>query len=292
MVTWFDTGSGGLLTVLYDAATRRYTGALAVAGRGDGGHVWLRDGHVVAARADGQPSTVAAVVAVGAADAATVAHVGRNREEAAPAAVAAVVEELTLEALDLLVALAEGSVRELADDQPSLDNCISIPVQHLAGALEGHRARRRVRGLARRGQWTLADPGADVTLSADEWSVLQTMARPVDATEAAAASGREFADVSTLLRGLLERGIVERTSGATGTPPAPRPSAAPSDQQRPPVRSAAPAAPQAPSQRSDTAPRPAAPSLATSAVRAGSTSSGQGSRASALRRLIGAVRSG
>jgi hypothetical protein len=308
MVTWFDQDTGGLLEVLRGAATERFTGALAVAGRGGGGHVWCRDGLVVAARTDEQPTLSAALVATGTADGTTVAELGRAGARALehPAmtpAVAAVAEELGLEAIARLVALPEGSVRGMPEDQPSLP-LLSLTVQELVAGLEARRARRQVQELGRRGHWTATGAGGGgggVQLDASQWQLVVAMTRSSSASDLAARTGRDFGEVNGALRRLEEAGHVRRETGAAAPPPPAAPAANPRPSQAAGLRGAAP-------RRTTTSPPPATPSSgavpssgagAPGAVPAGAvpTTVGGGpeaapNRANALRRLIGAVRAG
>jgi hypothetical protein len=294
-----------LRQVLQDAATSRLTGSLTINGRGDGGQVWFSDGRVAYARTDEQPPLDRILHQVGA-----VADDGLSRLHAsvdmAPAlrpdispAVEAVVHELTDEAMARLFSLAEGSWHVNTGDRPPLGLLTTRDVPTVLRAVATRDVITRARELQGRGEWRLRPtPTSRVKLGSREWAIVTAMARPASPAQVAHRVGMPIEEVRTGLSELSRQGLLERatpppTTPATpwgGAPATPAPAPRATEPDRAERTLSTPAAELR--VRPATIAEPAAvgaPNESPDAAWTARASHG-GDRATALKRLIGAVR--
>lgn len=208
--------STALRDVLRQAAADRMTGSILVAGRGDGGQIWLREGQVCYAQTDTQPRLTDVLVAVGAATTEQLDALAGS-SDAIPAlrdgitpAIAGVTVELTDGAISRLLDLTGGSWRSRFGDAPPLGALVVRKVDEVFASVDARARILAVRDLTVRGQWRPVADAGRTKLRPQDWTIVAAMARPASPAELSHRTGLEIADVRDLLSDLARRGLIER----------------------------------------------------------------------------------
>lgn len=311
---------------LHEAEMTRVTGSVSVSGAREGGRVWLEGGQVALASTDTQQPLATVLVESGAINEQQLAdlqestgHPAMFRAEITPEVVA-VTHEVTENALARLLPLTEGTWHSKLNDSPPLGVLSTRSIDEVLKIVRLRDVVSAARDVQERGRWRLATSvnSNKVRLQGREWELLAAAAGPASPAELAQRAQWPISEVRLVLAELANRGLIERmampvattpaTGQATPTTPGNGPQDAPSTTDT--RRSRAPAQPAPPHRQSPSPPAPESPQPARSTASAPDQPmpvgvaqvSGEGSnawtarggagndRATALRRLIGAVR--
>lgn len=256
-------GVGGLMAVLHEVAAERASGALTVAGDGEGGRIWLRDGGVVYAETEDQAPLLGVLLAAGVVTPRDVVAVAAGHRVGAAVAGSDLVRRLDLDVVELvlgdIVDTACARLLSLPEAQFRLDHLADPPLplpvlreirQVLAFGMAWP-AVRRAREHAEIGRLRLRPVDDAVLLDPHQWAVVVAMSRAAAVVDIAAATGTALVDTRRLLQGLAQRGLLEYRPPVRPDVPAthvePRAAADPTPSAEPPAAG----------QRSPAAPRPA-----------------------------------